>query len=1267
MAKTNGIKVHVYGDYDNKQIDKAIKDLKSLRENGEGMGSAMAVQGAKLQAFGAATAAVGAKLTKGLTLPIVGVATAAVIAGADFERSMNKVKAISGATGADFEALKNQAKDLGRTTGFSASEAANAMSFLAMAGFKTNEILGAMPGTLNLAAAGNLDLARSADIASNILTGYGLEVNQLDHAVDVLAKTFTSSNTDLEQLGEAFKYAGPVAASAGVQFEQAAAAIGLMGNAGIQGSMAGTSLRGAISRLLNPTSQVSASLERLGITVTDSAGKLLPLDQIVQQLGASGATTGDYMQIFGQRAGPAMAALVRQGSTALVNLTTDLENSGGTAQEIADTQLEGFHGALIRLKSAFEAAMIAIAESGLLEKATSLIEGLVDVVATLALFVEKLPKPIKDFGFVLAAAAAAAGPLLWILGKFIGVIGAIMVKLAVANAKVISFGASIRSLGAVSTTAAAQVGTGFGAIGAAAVMNMGLASRAVNVAIASFRGLVIAARTLLVSLGPIGIAMIALGAAYSIMAGRAAAAEHKVSELRQAIESTGDASKAAVLDAMIKQLVELEYQVNFSTRTIVEQFEEIGIGLDDAAIALIGTNKEFQTFIGTVDEYARAAGYGNAETVFLTKRLREQRQAYLDATDGAGRTQKGMEATANAARKLGISVGDASGGLDGFADSLDDVEGEAGEAETAIKKLSDMFKIFDANVAAIRARDAFTSYMRDFKNNLAKGNRSLLENSAAAEKNRDTVISAFDKKKTEILAWAEANGKGQDDVDRKWDKFTRNFKKRLTSEGFKAKDIEQFFGSKYLDVASVNVAAEMNRQITSMALKNEHQARTSFNNVGRAIGEGTTAGVKSYQETLWADVRKMMEGAKNAAKSELESSSPSRVFMRIGADVVAGFVKGMADKKEKVRKEAKETLVDAVKDAFQKGVSELKSKLDEARNYAMGWRNRMIGLLNLGTAFSAAQDKDKAEADALKQLRDAEESLSDARRDLEAAETDDAKKAAQSRVDAQLKVMTDAQGAYQAAAAAAATNWVDEFKDQLTKASNFAALLQQLKSAGAHEMLVQQIAEAGVDAGTAMAHDLINGGAAGTGGLIDQFNTDFKTFDKQVTELGVDFANDWAFAVGPKMGNLTAAKTLAAFRKEFGPDGPGRARLMGIMDRLAASMSRTARITVVVDQVAGSRINVDGARADGGRVWPGGTFLVGENGPELFQPSSAGMIIPNNQITPTRLSGSSGGAGTTINLTVNAGMGTQGAEVGRQIVDAISAYSRRNGPVYVSA
>src|SRR5690606_28233960 len=143
----------------------------------------------------------------------------------------------------------------------SASEAADAMGFLAMAGMDANDILGAMPDTLNLAAAANLDMARAADIVTNIHAGYNKDVSELTAATDVLVKAFTSANTDLSQLAEAMKYAGPVASAAGVDFNEAAAALSMMGNAGIQGSMAGTSLRGAISRILGPTKAMREAME----------------------------------------------------------------------------------------------------------------------------------------------------------------------------------------------------------------------------------------------------------------------------------------------------------------------------------------------------------------------------------------------------------------------------------------------------------------------------------------------------------------------------------------------------------------------------------------------------------------------------------------------------------------------------------------------------------------------------------------------------------------------------------------------------------------------------------------------------------------------------------------------------------------------------------------------------------------------------------------------------------------------------------------------
>jgi len=318
--------------------------------------------GEKLKSVGAGMTATGSQMTMGLTLPIVGLGAAAGIAFGSFEKSMNRVKALTGATGGDFKLLENQAKDLGKTTKFSAGEAADAMGFLGMAGFKTKEIYGAMPNVLELASAATLDIASAADITSNIMTGFGQTTEDLAHTNNVLVKAFTSANTDLTQLGVAFKYAGPVAKSAGLSFESTAAAISMMGNAGIQGSMAGTSLRGAITRLLGPSNKAASVMRKLGLNVTDSTGKIKPMDEIVRQLGDSSATTEQLITIFGQRAGPAMAALVGQGADALEDFTGELEGVGNIAQVIAQTQMQGLAGTFTLMQSAATGALIEIGE-----------------------------------------------------------------------------------------------------------------------------------------------------------------------------------------------------------------------------------------------------------------------------------------------------------------------------------------------------------------------------------------------------------------------------------------------------------------------------------------------------------------------------------------------------------------------------------------------------------------------------------------------------------------------------------------------------------------------------------------------------------------------------------------------------------------------------------------------------------------------------------------------------------------------------------------
>jgi TP901 family phage tail tape measure protein len=393
MANVGDLVVHIKGD--SASLDNALNRSSD-----------------RMKKMGGQFRSIGKKMMLGVTMPIMGIAGSAIHTAAQFEKSMNRVSALSGATGKDLDALRDQSRELGRTTVFAATEAAEAQGFLAMAGFKTTEILGAMPSVLNLAAAGQLDIARTADIASNIMSGYGLTTEELGHANDVLAKAMTSANVDMEMLGESMKMVAPIASSAGMGFEDVTAAIALMGNAGIQGTMAGTSLRFAIGSLLDPVDDVAKELKRLGITTKDAEGNLLPFLEIVEQLESSGANTSSMLKIFGQRAGAGMSAIVGQGTEALRSMQQSLIDAGGTAKEVADVQMKGLSGEMKEFTSAMESSKIELGNE-LLPLLTELLN---DHLTPLIQSFSDLDEETKKFIVFGSIIAAAVAPLMMMIG-----------------------------------------------------------------------------------------------------------------------------------------------------------------------------------------------------------------------------------------------------------------------------------------------------------------------------------------------------------------------------------------------------------------------------------------------------------------------------------------------------------------------------------------------------------------------------------------------------------------------------------------------------------------------------------------------------------------------------------------------------------------------------------------------------------------------------------------------------------------------------------
>lgn len=293
----------------------------------------------------------------------------------EFDDTMRQVGAVTGATREELTLLTETAKKMGATTRYTASQAADGLRLLGMAGFSAAEATEALPDVLNLAAAGSLDMATSADIATNVLAGFGLEVENLAQVNNVLVKTFTSSNTTLTELGEGFKLVGPIAKGLGADFEDLVGAIGQLGNAGLKGTLAGTALRGALNALFNPTKEeeklmadLSKRIGGVGLQIKDTEGNFVGFAKVIKQLEDAGLSGDEALKLFGQRAGPGMAALLQVGSEELLRFIEGLRKTGDISDEISDKMESGIGGATRRTKSAFEALKIAMA--GLLEKDT---------------------------------------------------------------------------------------------------------------------------------------------------------------------------------------------------------------------------------------------------------------------------------------------------------------------------------------------------------------------------------------------------------------------------------------------------------------------------------------------------------------------------------------------------------------------------------------------------------------------------------------------------------------------------------------------------------------------------------------------------------------------------------------------------------------------------------------------------------------------------------------------------------------------------------
>lgn len=386
--------------------------------------------GNNLSSAGKSLTSAGSTLTKSVTVPIVGAGTAVVKLSSDFESAMSKVSAISGATGSDLDALNQKAQEMGAKTKFSATESAEAFTYMAMAGWKTEDMLQGIDGIMALAAADGLDLATTSDIVTDALTAFGLSASDSGHFADVLAKAASNANTNVTLLGESFKYAAPVAGALGYSAEDTAIALGLMANAGIKGSQGGTALRSSLSRLIKPTDDAAALMEKYGLSMTNADGSMKSLGQVMDMLrnNMGDLTEAEQAQaaatLFGQEAMSGMLSIINASDKDYEKLTSAIYDADGAAQEMADTMLDNLGGQLTLLKSALEGLAIQFGEILL-----PYIKQFVTWLQNLTQKLQNLTPEQKEQIVKWAAVAASIGPVLLVVGKLVTGIGGLITTL----------------------------------------------------------------------------------------------------------------------------------------------------------------------------------------------------------------------------------------------------------------------------------------------------------------------------------------------------------------------------------------------------------------------------------------------------------------------------------------------------------------------------------------------------------------------------------------------------------------------------------------------------------------------------------------------------------------------------------------------------------------------------------------------------------------------------------------------------------------------
>lgn len=1239
----------------------------------------------KMQAVGASMAAAGKTMTVGVTLPLAAIGAASTKLAMDFDSSMTKIVSLVGIGADEVSGMRDAVLGLSGETGKSAKELADALFVVTSAGLRGNDALNALEYAAKAGAAG---LGETNDIARSVagaMNAYGPAVLDAARATDIIVATARAGNFETSQFAGALGRVLPFAKQAGASLEDVGGSVALLTRTNGDAAQSVTQMAALFRAFVVPTEEAKKSLEAAGLTASDMrdriskqglAGALQFLDQT---LGGNREQLG---KLLGSSEAAAAAFQILDSDAQTLNDTFGVvTDSVGMTGEAFDTTAETAGFKMQQAMTSIQNSMIQLGDVILPIVAT-----IADKISALTGLFSALPGPVKTAIVVFGGVVAAMGPILWIGGKIMTTLATMGTMWATLSKKVrlatLNISTSVKSMEVRVKTAMISANTQMGAIVAGArVMGTGV--------VGAFRTVGTAAKGLVASLGPIGIALVGITVAYEVFSGQQADTEAKVQSLTDAMKEQQGVMGAATVQQLTQAFLDLEYAGANAGQTVRGDLEALGFTIDDVVVATLEGEDAWVAL--TQQMMAASAGNKELESAFnrINGVMRNNYQRVQEAKIQYDNYQTSVAVAERVTGDLGTSV-------DGASQDLLDMASSASDAVTGVQKISDMFLQFDSNVAMIRAKDAARQYMREIEDKLHETSTALVDDSKAAETNRDAWLGALDVKRQKLLTWASATGATTAEVESKWAIMVANLAKQMDSKGFKQEDIEEFLGKDWVNAASVSVGTEMSTEMGNVAVRVGTAAHGQFVRVGTDIGEGLVLGFKKGASNFSSAVAQSIRSANQSGEDEAETGSPSRLFMRLGGDISDGLRIGIESKRDPVAgamraivqhvrntgitaedktffanagrdladslaeaiKGNKDNVEQATREAFvgwyDRIRGELKDKLAQAkqdfRDFAKNVSNTVMGALNFGSAQSDAAQRAQAITDATKAYNEAA-----------------ARAAAPEATDIDRKALVDAREDLDFAkwqGEMLGTTFLDGLKAQAAQAVAFSQKVKQLIEMDLSEAALQRVLEAGVVAGTAIADELILGGKT----AIDETNALVQSTQDAADEVGLLAAGTYK-----QTGVDLAQAAYNGFKANFGKDGPARKALMGLMDNLANAMNRTATITVTtVHRSVYETVGVSGKRALGGPVQARQAYVVGERGPELFVPDSMGNIIPNNAIMAPQspVVSASGGGGAVIHnqysINIQSLAGDK-RQIGREVVEAIKAFEKSSGPVYQPA